>query len=79
MTHFTCLCRVGDAPPKWYKFDDGEVAECKMDDDEEMKNQCFGGEYLGEVFDHMLKRYTSKYVLPSLDCDTTLYFTPVPF
>lgn len=22
----------------------------------EMKNQCFGGEYLGEVFDHMLKR-----------------------
>jgi hypothetical protein len=27
-----------------------------MDDDEEMKNQCFGGEYLGEVFDHMLKR-----------------------
>ncbi len=28
-----------------------------MDDEEEMKNQCFGGEYLGEVFDHMLKRY----------------------
>lgn len=34
-----------------------------MRDDEEMinflqeiKNQCFGGEYLGEVFDHMLKR-----------------------
>lgn len=27
-----------------------------MDDDEEMKNQCFGGEYLGEIFDHMLKR-----------------------
>ena len=34
---------------KWYKFDDGEVTECKMDDDEEMKNQCFGGEYMGEV------------------------------
>ncbi len=42
--------------PRWYKFDDGEVMECKMDDDEEMKNQCFGGEYVGEVFDHMLKR-----------------------
>ncbi|XP_055500601.1 probable ubiquitin carboxyl-terminal hydrolase FAF-X isoform X5 [Leucoraja erinacea] len=41
---------------KWYKFDDGDVTECKMDDDEEMKNQCFGGEYLGEVFDHMMKR-----------------------
>ncbi|XP_025080256.1 LOW QUALITY PROTEIN: probable ubiquitin carboxyl-terminal hydrolase FAF-X [Pomacea canaliculata] len=45
-----------DAHPKWYKFDDGDVSECKMDDDEEMKNQCFGGEYLGEVYDHMLKR-----------------------
>ncbi|CAG5128792.1 unnamed protein product, partial [Candidula unifasciata] len=42
--------------PKWYKFDDGDVTECKMDDEEEMKNQCFGGEYLGEVYDHMLKR-----------------------
>ena len=49
------IYRVTD-PPKWYKFDDGEVTECKMDDDEEMKNQCFGGEYMGEVFDHMLKR-----------------------
>jgi ubiquitin carboxyl-terminal hydrolase 9/24 len=47
---------VGEQTPKWYKFDDGEVSECKMEDDEEMKNQCFGGEYLGEVFDHMLKR-----------------------
>ena len=52
----TLPCRVGEQTPKWYKFDDGEVSECKMDDDEEMKNQCFGGEYLGEVFDHMLKR-----------------------
>lgn len=22
-----------------------------------MKTQCFGGEYMGEVFDHMMKRY----------------------
>lgn len=28
-----------------------------MDDDEELKKECFGGEYTGEVFDHMLKRY----------------------
>jgi ubiquitin carboxyl-terminal hydrolase 9/24 len=35
--------------PKWYKFDDRDVSECKMDDDEEMKNQCFGGEYMGRV------------------------------
>lgn len=34
---------------RWYKFDDGEVTECKMDDEDEMKNQCFGGEYMGEV------------------------------
>lgn len=32
-----------------------------MDDDEEMKVQCFGGEYMGEVFDHMLKRYVGNY------------------
>lgn len=51
------VCRIGEQTPKWYKFDDGEVSECKMEDDEEMKNQCFGGEYLGEVFDHMLKRF----------------------
>lgn len=41
---------------KWYKFDDGEVTECRMGDDEEMKVQCFGGDYMGEVFDPMLKR-----------------------
>uniref|UniRef100_A0A2M4DNF9 ubiquitinyl hydrolase 1 n=1 Tax=Anopheles darlingi TaxID=43151 RepID=A0A2M4DNF9_ANODA len=41
---------------KWYKFDDGEVTECKMDDDEEMKAQCFGGDYMGEVYDNNLKR-----------------------
>uniref|UniRef100_A0A4W3IWM1 ubiquitinyl hydrolase 1 n=1 Tax=Callorhinchus milii TaxID=7868 RepID=A0A4W3IWM1_CALMI len=45
---------------KWYKFDDGDVTECKMDDDEEMKNQCFGGEYMGEVFDHMMKRMSYR-------------------
>ncbi|XP_071463035.1 ubiquitin carboxyl-terminal hydrolase 9X-like isoform X2 [Marmota flaviventris] len=44
----------------WYKFDDGDVTECKMDDDEEMKNQCFGGEYMGEVFDHMMKRMSYR-------------------
>lgn len=27
-----------------------------MEDDEEMRNQCFGGEYMGEVYDHMIKR-----------------------
>lgn len=45
---------------KWYKFDDGEVSECKLEDDEEMRTQCFGGDYLGEVFDHMLKRMSSR-------------------
>ena len=42
---------------RWYKFDDSDVSECRMDDDEELKKECFGGEYTGEVFDHMLKRY----------------------
>lgn len=25
-----------------------------------MKSQCFGGDYLGEVFDHMLKRMSYR-------------------
>lgn len=31
-----------------------------MEEEEEMKSQCFGGDYLGEVFDHMLKRMTYR-------------------
>ncbi|KAF4521158.1 hypothetical protein B566_EDAN017868 [Ephemera danica] len=54
------LHRQPDGTPKWYKFDDGDVTECKMDDPEEMKTQCFGGEYMGEVFDHMLKRMSYR-------------------
>ncbi|XP_014240200.1 probable ubiquitin carboxyl-terminal hydrolase FAF-X [Cimex lectularius] len=54
------LHKLKDGTSKWYKFDDGEVTECKMEDDEEMKSQCFGGEYMGEVFDHMLKRMTYR-------------------
>lgn len=34
---------------RWLKFDDGDVSECGMQDDEEMKIQCFGGDYMGEV------------------------------
>ncbi|XP_032597478.1 probable ubiquitin carboxyl-terminal hydrolase FAF isoform X3 [Drosophila grimshawi] len=41
---------------QWYKFDDGEVTECKMHEDEEMKLQCFGGDYMGEIYDNNLKR-----------------------
>ncbi|GBN37130.1 putative ubiquitin carboxyl-terminal hydrolase FAF-X, partial [Araneus ventricosus] len=54
------LHRHSDGSYKWYKFDDGEVIEFKMEDDEEMKNQCFGGDYMGEVFDHMLKRMSYR-------------------
>lgn len=54
------LHKLKDGTSKWYKFDDGEVTECKMEDDEEMKSQCFGGEYMGEVFDHMIKRMTYR-------------------
>jgi len=41
--------RCNDGMWRWFKFDDGEVTECRMDDDEELKNQCFGGDYSGEV------------------------------
>ncbi|XP_076235119.1 ubiquitin carboxyl-terminal hydrolase-like faf [Calliopsis andreniformis] len=54
------LHRQGDGVAKWYKFDDGDVTECKMEEEEEMKSQCFGGDYLGEVFDHMLKRMSYR-------------------
>lgn len=52
--------RLNDGTAKWYKFDDGDVTECKMEEEEEMKSQCFGGDYLGEVFDHMLKRMSYR-------------------
>ncbi|KAK0096487.1 hypothetical protein PV326_005319 [Microctonus aethiopoides] len=50
------LHRQNDGTAKWYKFDDGDVTECKMEEEEEMKTQCYGGDYMGEVFDQMLKR-----------------------
>ncbi|KAL5475916.1 hypothetical protein EMCRGX_G025794 [Ephydatia muelleri] len=46
----------GSSAYKWYKFDDGEVTEAKIEDEEEFKAQCFGGEYTGEVYDHVLKK-----------------------
>lgn len=48
--------RLADGSCKWYKFDDNDVSEWKMDDEEEMKAQCFGGDYLGEMYDSVLKR-----------------------
>ena len=50
------MFRQSDGSAKWYKFDDGDVTECKMDEEEEIKSQCFGGDYMGEVFDHIMKR-----------------------
>lgn len=54
------LYKHADGSKRWYKFDDGDVTECKLEEDEEMRNQCFGGEYMGEVFDHMLKRMSCR-------------------
>ena len=31
-----------------------------MEDDEELKAQCYGGEYMSEVFDHLLKRMSYR-------------------
>ena len=55
--HYYSYIKDGD---KWYKFDDGDVSEVNMEDDEELKNQCWGGEYMSEVFDHMLKRMSYR-------------------
>ena len=55
--HYYSYIKDGE---KWYKFDDGDVTEVNMEDDEELKNQCWGGEYMSEVFDHMLKRMSYR-------------------
>ncbi|XP_008200473.2 probable ubiquitin carboxyl-terminal hydrolase FAF-X isoform X3 [Tribolium castaneum] len=60
--HYYSYIRHRDASGdvRWYKFDDGDVSECRMGEDDEMKVQCFGGDYMGEVFDPMLKRTTYR-------------------
>ena len=40
----------------WYKFDDTDVSECKMDDDEELRSQCFGGDYPAQSFDQPIMK-----------------------
>jgi hypothetical protein len=49
----------------WYKFDDTDVSECKMDDDEELRQQCFGGDHPTSAFDQpSMKRYIElNYIL----------------
>ena len=51
------LFRVDGQGTKWFKFEDGEVGEARMEDDEELKSQCFGGEFMGETYDHVMKRF----------------------
>ena len=55
--HYYSYIKDGE---KWFKFDDGEVTEVNMADDEEFKSQCWGGEYMSEVFDHMIKRMSYR-------------------
>jgi ubiquitin carboxyl-terminal hydrolase 9/24 len=50
------LHRLNDGTAKWYKFDDGYVTVCIMEEEEEMLTQCSGGDYLVDEFHHMLKR-----------------------
>ncbi|CAG9562584.1 unnamed protein product [Danaus chrysippus] len=47
-----CLRDIAGDAGRWVKLDDGEVSECAMHDDDEMKAQCFGGEYTGEGPEH---------------------------
>ncbi|CAF0895252.1 unnamed protein product, partial [Didymodactylos carnosus] len=51
----------------WYKFDDIDVSECKMDDDEELRSQCFGGDYPTQTFDQPVmkrqRRWWNAYIL----------------
>ncbi|CAF3635592.1 unnamed protein product [Rotaria socialis] len=51
----------------WYKFDDTDVSECKMDDDEELRSQCFGGDNPASSFDQPAmkrqRRWWNAYIL----------------
>jgi ubiquitin carboxyl-terminal hydrolase 9/24 len=58
-SHINNNLNNSDQENNWYKFDDGDVSEFKMDDDE-LRNQCFGGDYTGEVYDNIMKRMAYK-------------------
>ncbi|CAF3335952.1 unnamed protein product [Rotaria socialis] len=53
--------------PHWYKFDDTDVSDCKMDEDEELRSQCFGGDYPAQSFDQPVmkrqRRWWNAYIL----------------
>ncbi|XP_055334947.1 probable ubiquitin carboxyl-terminal hydrolase FAF-X [Paramacrobiotus metropolitanus] len=66
--HYYSYILDRDGLSKWYRFDDGDVTECKIDDDEEMKVQCFGGE-------HPQKRWWNAYILFYERCDQSV---PMP-
>ena len=36
------------------------MTEIKLDDEEELKAQCYGGEYMSEVFDPLVKRMSYR-------------------
>lgn len=59
---FVVLRDNGSETGRWVKLDDGDVSECAMHDDEEMKAQCFGGEYMGEV-SHSAYRLEGQWIL----------------
>jgi hypothetical protein len=47
---------------KWFKFDDGDVTEVNIADDEELKNQCWGGEYMSEVRGECMSEVRGEYM-----------------
>lgn len=49
-----------DGQRKWFRFEDQDVSECKLEDDDELKNQCFGGEYVTDVFDKFCNKPVSR-------------------
>ncbi|OQV21658.1 putative ubiquitin carboxyl-terminal hydrolase FAF-X [Hypsibius exemplaris] len=55
--HYYSFILDRDGEQKWYRFDDGEVSECKLDEDDELKTQCFGEESPGK------KQWWNAYLL----------------
>lgn len=67
------MTRNAQGTPVWYKFDDIEVTLCDLDNDEEMKSQCFGGDNMNKPV-----RWWNAYMLlykkmiPGLDQDVNM-------
>lgn len=49
-----------DGSKKWFKIDDCDVSEFDLENDEQLKANCFGGDYCSDFFDFRLRTMSRK-------------------